>query len=49
LEYGARGTDLFLLGLLLLVPVWLLVIFWKMHFAPPDLAPFGTDVLGINK
>lgn len=52
-EFGARGADLVLYTLLLTIPVAFLVVGWRMHFAPPTLAPSsppsGTDILGISK
>jgi len=49
---GTRGTNLVLYSLFLWVPVFLLVVGWKMHFAPPTLepssSPMDTNTLGLN-
>lgn len=52
-EFGARGPTLFLYTLVLWFPVFFLVVFWKMHFAPPRLKPSeqppDSSVLGLNR
>ena len=50
--FGARGANLALYALLLWLPVFFVVVGWKMHFAPPTLKPSGspldTNTLGLN-
>jgi hypothetical protein len=51
-EFGARGSDLVLASLLAWLPIFFLVVFWQMHFAPPKLEPCSppsTDVFGLNR
>ena len=38
-EFGARGVSLFWGTLLTWIPVFMMVIFWSRHFAPPKLTP----------
>jgi hypothetical protein len=49
---GARGANLFLYAILLWLPVFFVVIGWKMHFAPPSLkpssSPLDTKTLRLN-
>ena len=52
-ELGARGAYLVLYAPLLSIPVFFVVVFWRMHFAPPNLEasspPPDTSVLGLNR
>jgi hypothetical protein len=52
-KVGSRGANLVLYTLLLTIPAMFIVVFWRMHFAPPTLEPssppLGTDILGLNK
>src|SRR6266496_3873984 len=49
---GARGTNLCFYALALWLPVFFVVVGWKMHYAPqalkPSSSPLDTNTLGLN-
>jgi hypothetical protein len=50
--FGARGATLVFYAVFACAPILFVVVFWKMHFAPPHLEPSSppsTDVLGLNR
>jgi uncharacterized C2H2 Zn-finger protein len=52
-ELGARGAPLILYALFVWIPIFFLVVFWKMHFSPPKLKPSSPwpedNGLGLNR